>query len=200
MGLLDCSNTYGSRIWRSLEVLARLSLWSVSCYGPRMGVNAARDNHRLFGSIHVYSVRNGFVRSSSLSTVWFLLRVATALEIAHYVMYIWYAQRFRSWLYFCLEWSIVIILTDFFCRIWGYRSGGHEEFYLLGYNTEYPAYYLLHAGFLLGLLFDPEDRGTCSSVTSVDLRWTTRRYVPEDRTLRQTFCFWRQWWHWRQLK
>jgi hypothetical protein len=38
-------------------------------------------------------------------------------------------------------------------------------------------------GFLLGLVVDSEDRATCSSETSVDFQRTTRRYIPEDRTL-----------------
>jgi hypothetical protein len=29
---------------------------------------------------------------------------------------------------------------------------------------------------------------TCSSETSVDLQWTTRRYIPEDRTLYNHRC------------
>jgi hypothetical protein len=43
-----------------------------------------------------------------------------------------------------------------FCRITNSYSFGYEEFYLLGYNTG-SAYYLIHAGFLLDLFFDPED-------------------------------------------
>jgi hypothetical protein len=41
-----------------------------------------------------------------------------------------------------------------------------------------------HAGFLLGLFFDPNMEVTYSSETSVDFRRTTLRYIPEDRTLR----------------
>jgi hypothetical protein len=45
---------------------------------------------------------------------------------------------------------------------------------------------LLHAGFFLGLLFDLEG-GECSSRMSFDFLETTRRYVPEDRTLQMYF-------------
>jgi hypothetical protein len=52
----------------------------------------------------------------------------------------------------------------------GSHSGSYKKFYLLGYNTMWPvenqptfrrnvsSCHLLHAGFLLGLLFDPEVR------------------------------------------
>jgi hypothetical protein len=41
---------------------------------------------------------------------------------------------------------------------------------------------MLHAGFLLGLFFGPEE-GECSSETSVDFQRTTQRYIPKDSTL-----------------
>jgi hypothetical protein len=37
----------------------------------------------------------------------------------------------------------------------GSHTGGYEQFYLLGYNT----CCLFHSGFLLSLLFNPEDEG-----------------------------------------
>jgi hypothetical protein len=40
-----------------------------------------------------------------------------------------------------------------------------------------------HAGLLLILFFDPEDRGDISLETLVDSLWTTQRYIPEDGTL-----------------
>jgi hypothetical protein len=46
-----------------------------------------------------------------------------------------------------------------------------------------PAYYLLHAAFLLGLFFDPEDGGNMF-FRNINFHQTTRRYIPEDRTLR----------------
>jgi hypothetical protein len=45
------------------------------------------------------------------------------------------------------------------------------------------AWYLLHAGFLLGLFFDPEDGGDMFLRTLVDYQRTTQHYIPEDRTL-----------------
>jgi hypothetical protein len=43
--------------------------------------------------------------------------------------------------------------------------------------------YLLRAGFLLGLYFDPEIEATYLSETSVDFQRTTRRYISEDKTI-----------------
>jgi hypothetical protein len=48
------------------------------------------------------------------------------------------------------------------------------------------AYYLLHANFLF--LSTLKMRGTCSSETSRGLEWTTRRYIPQDRTVRSHRC------------
>jgi hypothetical protein len=42
---------------------------------------------------------------------------------------------------------------------------------------------LLHAAFLLTLLFKPEMEATCSAETSVDFYWNTQYHIPEDRTL-----------------
>jgi hypothetical protein len=50
------------------------------------------------------------------------------------------------------------------------------------------ACYLLHAGFLFGLLFNPEDGGNTGML--VNFHQTTQRYIPENITLlNQTTCF-----------
>jgi hypothetical protein len=46
---------------------------------------------------------------------------------------------------------------------------------------------LLHAGFLLGLLFNSEDEGNIF-LQNVYFHQTTRRYIPEDRTLHNHHC------------
>jgi hypothetical protein len=43
--------------------------------------------------------------------------------------------------------------------IWSFHRCSYDEFYLLGYNTESRACYLLHAGFLLYLFFNTKDEG-----------------------------------------
>jgi hypothetical protein len=47
--------------------------------------------------------------------------------------------------------------------------------------------YLLHADSSLGLFCVPEDRGN-TFLRNVDLQTTTRRYIPDDRTLRNHRC------------
>jgi hypothetical protein len=42
-------------------------------------------------------------------------------------------------------------------RISGYHNGVYEKYYFLGYNTLFVTCF--HAGFLHGLIFDPEDGG-----------------------------------------
>jgi hypothetical protein len=61
--------------------------------------------------------------------------------------------------------SRVIICSEQFrvCRIWGFHSGGYEEYQLLGYNDT-----CLLTGFLLNLFLLP---------------WWWRRYVPPKRLL-----------------
>jgi hypothetical protein len=44
-------------------------------------------------------------------------------------------------------------------------------------------YYLFHVDFLVGLFFDPKDRGNMFLRNVVDFQQATRRYIPENRTL-----------------
>jgi hypothetical protein len=41
----------------------------------------------------------------------------------------------------------------------------------------------VHSNLLFGLLLGLKMEETCSSKTSIDFQWTTRRYIPENRTL-----------------
>jgi hypothetical protein len=47
----------------------------------------------------------------------------------------------------------------------------------------------IHAGFFLGLFFNHEDGGDLFPRNVVEFQRTTRRYIPEDTTLRLIFCF-----------
>jgi hypothetical protein len=49
------------------------------------------------------------------------------------------------------------------------------------------ACYLLHAGFSLGLFFDPEDRGNVFFL-NVNSEWTTWHYIPENIYLQNHCC------------
>jgi hypothetical protein len=46
----------------------------------------------------------------------------------------------------------------------------------------------LLSGFLLGLFFDPENRSDMFLRNVGDFKWTTRRYIPEDRPLSNHGC------------
>jgi hypothetical protein len=59
-----------------------------------------------------------------------------------------------------------------------HEAGSKDIIFLLCF-----ACYLLHAGFLLGLLFYPEDRGDMFFQNVGLLQWTAWRYIPEDLTL-----------------
>jgi hypothetical protein len=56
-------------------------------------------------------------------------------------------------------------------------------------NSKSSACYLIHTGFFLGLFFEPEDGGACSSEMSGDFQQTTLRYIPEDRTFQDFMEF-----------
>jgi hypothetical protein len=88
------------------------------------------------------------------------------------------------------------------CRIWDSHRGGYEESYLLGYSVQTAenqpsfrrntpcnqnsAYYLLHAGLLIGLFFDPEDKDDMLLRNAVHFQLTTRRYFPKDITFNRS--------------
>jgi hypothetical protein len=60
----------------------------------------------------------------------------------------------------------------------------------LGVNLRFGGTYRLHLqGILAELIFSTlKMEAICSSETSVDIQWTTRRYIPEDCTLHNNRC------------
>jgi hypothetical protein len=56
--------------------------------------------------------------------------------------------------------------------------------------------YLIHGGFFFGLFLAVKMEEKCSSETSVGFQWTTRRYIPEDKTLRKDSLDPKGFWRW----
>jgi hypothetical protein len=86
---------------------------------------------------------------------------------------------FTSWLELICSW------------LWGSLSGGYTEVCLLGYNavssveTSYLSLLAIWTKLVSCLAYSStlKMEATCSSETSVDFQRTTRRYIPEVRTL-----------------
>jgi hypothetical protein len=75
---------------------------------------------------------------------------------------------------FCMWWAVFFFFWNSRNSLWPFYTSE------LGIGC-----YLLHVGFL-SLFFDPEYGS--SSETSADFQRTTRRYIPEDRTLHNDRC------------
>jgi hypothetical protein len=67
--------------------------------------------------------------------------------------------------------TLVKIELNLTCRIWGFHSGGFEEYLLLGYSTTLKM------------------EAIRSSETSGTTQRTTRRHIPEEDTLLNLTCF-----------
>jgi hypothetical protein len=73
------------------------------------------------------------------------------------------------------------------CRIWRAHTDGYDDT-SWGITLCVPlkfssAWYLLHSGFCMAYFSALKMEATYTPETSVDIQWTTRRYIPEDRTL-----------------
>jgi hypothetical protein len=78
---------------------------------------------------------------------------------------------------------IVLVETNInLCRIWGFHSGGYEEYYLLAT--------CLLAG-LLNYFSTLKMEAIRSYETSGATQWTTRRHIPEDDTLHNINLIWK---------
>jgi hypothetical protein len=83
------------------------------------------------------------------------------------VLWIYFILLVNSLWFTCLVTEMLITANNLHeCRIWGFHSGGYEEYHLLGCDAE--ACHLLTWWFMLKLFFRP---------------WKWRRYVPPKRRL-----------------